>query len=195
MLLVQRGSATVVAVVGPGSDGVLSTIGSAARVRVVRVDPALPALERAVLAQQLVGGDGAPVTIHDADPLAAVADAWVARFDGAGAAGDLEVQVGAAVARWRGQALELPDYYVLLDPDAWPPTRRHWYLGVLAAAAPSRVLPAGDATAVAALLARLPTGRWWPTVPRLLEDVDRRVPDALRQPGGTEERALIVGGR
>ncbi len=35
--------------------------------------------------------------------------------------------------------VELPDYYLVLDPESWAPTRRHWYLGVLARSA--RVVP------------------------------------------------------
>ncbi len=190
----QRGSATVVALVGPGSDRVLGTVGRAGRVRAVAVDRGLAPLERAIAAQRLSGGDGAPVTVHDADPLAAVVDAWVARFDGTGAAGDLEVQVGAAVAGWRGRSVELPDYYVLLDPDAWDRTRRHWYLGVLVAAAPARVVPVRSAEAAGPALANLPAGRWWPELPRLLADVDRRVPDQLVRDPAAPGTSLITPG-
>lgn len=174
----QRSAATVVALVGPGAHELVPSLGRVG-VRAVPVDPDLPPLERAAAAQQGTGGAGSAVAVHDADPLAAVADAWVRLFDGSGAAGELEVARGAAVARWRARAVELPDYYVLLDADAWDATRRHWYLGVLSAAAPPRVVPVRGAEAVRAALRRLPAGRWWPPLDRLLADVERQVPDRL----------------
>ena len=76
--------------------------------------------------------------------------------------------------------VELPDYYILLDPRSWDATRRHWYLGVLHRAAPSRVVPAEPASdQVQASIARLSSGRWWPELDRLLADVDRVVPDRV----------------
>jgi hypothetical protein len=43
----------------------------------------------------LAGGDQhpGPYLVHDADPLALVADAWVRRYDQQGPAGELEVAV------------------------------------------------------------------------------------------------------
>jgi hypothetical protein len=78
------------------------------------------------------------------------------------------------------KAIELPDYYLLLDPGSWGATRRHWYLGLLHRAAPTRVVPA-DAAAdkVSASIATLASGRWWPELDRLLADVDRVVPDQV----------------
>jgi hypothetical protein len=119
-----------------------------------------------------------PYLVHDADPLALVADAWVRRFDEQGPAGELEVAVRETVGPWRARAIELPDYYLLLDPGSWGATRRHWYLGLLHRAAPSRVVPA-DADRVQATIATLASGRWWPELDRLLADVDRVVPDRV----------------
>jgi hypothetical protein len=175
----QRSDATVVALVGPGARELVPALGRAGRIRSVAVDPELPPLERAALAQRGTAGAGAALAVHDADPLAAVVDAWVRLFDGAGAAGELEVARGAALARWRARAVELPDYYLLLDPDAWDATRRHWYLGVLSAAAPPRVVPLRTTAEVQAALRRLPAGRWWPPLDRLLADVEHQVPDRL----------------
>jgi len=53
-------------------------------------------------------------------------------------AGELEVAIRETVGRWRARAIELPDYYLLLDPGSWTATRRHWYLGLLHRAAPTR---------------------------------------------------------
>lgn len=188
----QRSAATVVALVGPGADGLVPRLGQAGRVRAVSVDPALPPLERAVAAQQGTAATGATLAVHDADPLAAVVDAWVRLFDGTGAAGELEVARAAVVARWRARAVELPDYYLLLDPDGWDPTRRHWYLGVLSAAAPARVAPLRAADDVPAALRRLPAGRWWPRLDRLLDGVERQVPDRLVPPDNEAEAPALL---
>ena len=84
------------------------------------------------------------------------------------------------LARAPNLRVELPDYYLLLDPGSWTATRRHWYLGVLHRAAPTRVVPV-DAAAdkVGASIATLASGRWWPDLDRLLSDVDRVVPDQV----------------
>jgi hypothetical protein len=90
--------------------------------------------------------------------------------------------VAATLARWRSRSLELPDYYVVIDPDGWDATRRHSYLGYLAAAAPSRVVAAGSD--LLAAIGHLGTGRWWPELDRLLDAVDRVVPDRVGLPDG-----------
>jgi hypothetical protein len=174
----QRSSATVVALVGAEAHELVPTLGRVG-VRAVAVDPGLPPLERAAAAQQGTSGAGSPLAVHDADPLAQVVDAWVRLFDGAGAIGELEVARSAAVGSWRARAVELPDYYVLVDADSWEPTRRHWYLGLLSAAAPPRVVPVRTAQDVPGVLRRLPSGRWWPPLDRLLDGIERQVPDRL----------------
>ncbi|WP_116020813.1 hypothetical protein [Thermomonospora umbrina] len=70
-------------------------------------------------------------------------------------------------------------YYVVLSPEEMPPTRRHWWLGVLSGAAPSRVVPARPSTAVVAdALGRLSVGRWWPAdLEGWLRGLPRVVPD------------------
>lgn len=190
----QRSSATVVALVGGGTAELLGGLGRAGGVRAVSVDPALEPIERAVAAQRGTTGAGAPLAVHDADPLAAVVAAWARLFDGTGAVGELEVARVAVVQRWRAGAFDLPDFYVLLDPDEWDPTLRHWYLGVLAGAAPSRVLPVRGGEEVPAALRRLPAGRWWPELGRLLDGVERQVPDALVTPE-PDAPALLRPGR
>ncbi|MPZ88873.1 MAG: hypothetical protein GEU81_12525, partial [Nitriliruptorales bacterium] len=122
----QHSAATVVTLVGPDAAALLPSLARAGRVRVVTVDPELPSLERAVAAQRGAGGAGASLAVHDADPLGEVAEAWIRLFDGTGAVGEFEVAVAAALQRWRSGAIELPDYYLLLGPDDWEPTRRHW---------------------------------------------------------------------
>ena len=102
------------------------------------------------------------------------------RLDAEGVAGELEVAVGETLTRWRARDLELPDYYLVLDAEELDATRRHWYLGFLHRAAPNRVLPtAGTPAEVGERLANLASGRWWPDLDRLLEGVDRVVPDRV----------------
>jgi hypothetical protein len=163
---VDRHATTVVAVVGNGARAAVESLRGRANVRVVLTeDPGE--------AWRLAAGTSVPYLVHDADPLGAVADAWVRRFDEAGPAGELEVAVADVVARWRARAVGLPDYYLVVNGEELAPTRRHWYLGFLHAAAPARVVPA---TTLADELGRLPTGRWWPDLDRLLEGVESVVP-------------------
>jgi hypothetical protein len=176
----QRISTTVVALVGEQARTCAQALGRAANIRVELPDAELPALERAAAAWRAATSTQAPYLVHDADPLALVADAWVRRFDGQGPAGELEVAVGDTLARWRARAIELPDYYLVLDAGSWGATRRHWYLGLLHRAAPSRVVPATAAAGeLRAAVATLASGRWWPEMDRLLAEVGRVVPDQL----------------
>ena len=174
----QRVSTTVVALAGERARACAEALAGAANVRTVLPDPDRPPLERSAAAWQAATATHGPFLLHDADPLAAVADAWVRWFDQRGPAGELEVVRAETVARWRAQAIELPDYYLALDAESWDATRRHWFLGVLHRAAPSRVVPvAGTPGEVGGQLAWLASGPWWPALDRLLDGVERVVPD------------------
>ncbi|HEV3505073.1 MAG TPA: hypothetical protein VG637_07305 [Actinomycetes bacterium] len=176
----QRISTTVIGLVGERARLCAEGLERASNIRVELPDPDAPPLERAAAAWQAATSAHLPYLVHDADPLALVAAAWVRRYDEQGPAGELEVAVRETLARWRSRTIDLPDYYILLDPGSWDATRRHWYLGVLHRAAPARVVPA-DAAAdqVQASIAKLSSGRWWPELDRLLADVDRVVPDRV----------------
>lgn len=127
-----------------------------------------------------------PYVLHDADPLAVVAAAWVARSEGGGVPGELEVAAASLRASVRAGRVELPDTYLVAAPEALTPTWRHWYLGVMHAAAASRVVPvAATDDGVLRTLAALPAGRWWPPLDELLGSLDRLVPDALH-PGRSD---------
>lgn len=188
----QRIATTVLALVGEPAGTDLSTLvtalGRGGNVRGVSPATGEPPIDRAVTAWGAATRTHTPYLVHDADPLADVADAWVAGWDDAGdrrrpgpaARGSLEVAVREVLRRWRAGALELPDYYLLVGVDDLGPTARHWYLGVLAGAAAHRVVVAEpDATAVAAAVRQLRAGRWWPPVDRLLDGVDLRAPDTV----------------
>jgi hypothetical protein len=174
-------STTVIALVGERAPACLEALARAANLRVARPDPEQAPFERAAEAYRVAKGMHAPYLVHDADALEVVADAWVQRFDQQGPVGELEVAASETLARWRADTIDLPDYYVVLDPDSWEVTRRHWYLGVLHRSAPNRVVPSiGDPAAVEAQLAQFSSGRWWPALDQLLDGVDRLVPDQMR---------------
>ena len=177
-----RVNTTVVAVVAPTS-GDVSPLDHvrAANVRVLRPDADVAALDRAVVAWEQARRTSAPYLLHDADPLAWVADAWARRFQEQGIAGDLEVAVTETLARWRARSLDLPDYYLLTDPEGLSPILRHWFLGLLASAAPSRVVTSRAGASVVDGLADLHTGPWWPDLDRLLAGIDRVLPEQLGQ--------------
>jgi hypothetical protein len=159
----QRISTTVIGLVGERARPTAEGLERASNIRVELPDPAAPPLDRAVAAWQAATGAHLPYLVHDADPLALVADAWVRRFDEQGPAGELEVAVRETLARWRARVIDLPDYYILLHR-----------------AAPSRVLPTEAASdQVQSSIAKLSSGRWWPELDRLLAGVDRVVPDRV----------------
>ena len=188
----QRVSTTVVALVGPDAARLAHEVGAAANVLAVVPDQQQP-LERAMAAWASVVATSRTYVVHDADPLSAVASQWVALFDGTGQRGDLETSVAATVARWRARTLELPDFYLVLDAADLPATLRHWYLGVLREAAPTRVVPLdGRAAAIERALTHLPAGRWWPDLPALLDGIDRVVPDTVAVAPGDDHAGLIA---
>jgi hypothetical protein len=115
--------------------------------------------------------------LHDADPIAGVAAAWVRRFDGPAVGGELEVAVADVLARWRGRSLDLPDFYLVVDAEGLGPTWRHWFLGVLGAHAPARVLPVQPGTPLLDHLAELRPGPWWPDLDAVLAGIDRVLPE------------------
>lgn len=175
----QRTGTTVVAVIGDDARECVRALGEAANVVAVSVDPDDAPLDRAVATWTEAVRAHTPYLVHDADPLAAVAGAWVRHFDEEGQIGELEVAVTETLARWRVGSIELPDYYLVLDAESWPVTRRHWYLGVLHRAAPARVVPVPDPDSAARMLPRLGAGAWWPDLDALLAGIERVAPDQL----------------
>ncbi|TAM68623.1 MAG: hypothetical protein EPN48_11585 [Microbacteriaceae bacterium] len=171
----RKPNSTVVILVGAVVETILAELDTLPNVRAasIRSDP--PGAER-----EFVSRAHTAYVVHDHDPLQAVQDAWVGFFDETIPFGTIEVAVLAARAALRSEATALPDYYLVLDPDALSPTAKHWWFGALAAAAPSRVVPCGaSAAGVARTLGRLPPGRWWPEPPdEWLLSLDRFAPDA-----------------
>jgi hypothetical protein len=169
----------VVAVVGDDASECVRRLGEAVNVVPVSLDPDDPPLDRAVATWAEATRAHTPYLVHEADPLAAVDEAWVRHFDEQGPIGELEVAVAETLARWRVGSIELPDYYLVLDAETWGATRRHWYLGVLHRAGPARVVPVPDPDAAARTLGRLGAGAWWPDLDDLLGGIERVVPDQL----------------
>jgi len=177
----QRVSTTVVALVGPEAAHRARDVGEAANVVAV-VPPQDGPLERAIAVWRTAAVTSRTYLVHDADPLQAVSASWVALYDGEGRRGDLEIAVVNTVARWQARTIELPDYYLVLDAEELPTTLRHWYLGVVRAVAPARVVPVtGTTAALERALSHLPAGRWWPDLPDLLHGVELVVPDAVTE--------------
>ena len=187
-----RVNTTVVAVVAPSAEPSPLEQVRAANVRVLRPDADAAALDRAVMAWELARRTSTPYLLHDADPLAWVADAWARRFEAEGTAGDLEVAVTETMARWRARSLDLPDYYLLTDPEGLSPVLRHWFLGLLGSAAPSRVVTARAGPPVIEQLADLRPGPWWPDLDRVLAGIDRVLPEQLGGSGTPSGEAELV---
>jgi hypothetical protein len=177
---VLRVNTTVVAVVAT-STGDASSLDHvrAANVRHLRPDAGAAPLDRAVAAWEQARRTSTPSLLHDADPLAWVAEAWAWRFQEQDSTGDLEVAVGETLARWRVRSLDLPDYYLLSDPKARPRILRHWYLGLLGSAAPNRVVTTRAGAPVIDQLADLHPGPWWPGLDCVLGGIDRVLPEQL----------------
>lgn len=168
-------TATVVSIVGSASDEVLADL---SHLRNVHALP-LRAVD-APLASARIAASTATYVVHDTDPLVHVAAAWVEFFDDRSTLGALEVEVDEAVGAFANGTSFMPDYYVVLEPETIEGTWRHWWLGALAHAAPTRVLPVtGDASEVRSLLRRLPTGRPWPAPESWLRALQYDVPDRV----------------
>lgn len=122
----------------------------------------------------------APYVVHDRDPLGHVASAWVEFFDDLATIGTLDLEVERAVAGLEAGGLSLPDYYIVTEPESLAPTWKHWWLGVLPKAAPTRVIPFTEGqSSLSRVLRQLPTGRGWPNPNPWLHEVARSVPDRI----------------
>ncbi len=168
----------MVIVAGTAADKVVSRLDGLANVRAA-------AGQDEESARALIAQSHAAYVVHDADPLSGVAAAWTGFFDRTDTPGTLEVAVETTLAGLRRGTVQLPDYYVVLEPESLPATEKHWWLGVLAGISPNRVIPArASAGAVADVLSRLPSGRWWPDPPdEWLRGLGHAVPDQVGVPG------------
>jgi hypothetical protein len=209
----RRESSTVVVVTGDVGEDLLAGLAQSANVSVARApaagtgasadsgsgsgppagwQPGAAALREAARRQSTY-------VIVPEDPLGEVAASWRAMWDGPGgaaAAARFEDQAADALAAWRGQRFELPDYYLVVAPAQADGTGPDLYLGPLRAARPRRVavaqLASGEAESRSRLLGTLATleyGPWWPPLDELIGAARRfyagglAESQAVREPG------------
>jgi hypothetical protein len=186
---VRRDSTTIVVLTGQTGEGLLAQVGRSLNISVARVPGAgaageataagVPAWEMTAAALRSAAGRGSGYVLVPADPLADVAYAWQAMWQ-AGAAPEaaaaFEQRAAEALAAWRVQRFELPDYYLVVA-DSANAAGPDWYLGPLRAARPRRVALAiadgQDGSSLAApvldTLRGLEHGPWWPPLDELIE--------------------------
>jgi len=200
----RRDASTVVVLAGETGEDLLTALGRAPNISLVRSpdqdgDP-LPA---AAAALREASRRASSYALVPADPLAGVAAAWQAMWDiaqGPGGSAEFERQAAEAMAAWRGGRFELPDYYLVLVSDD---SAAGFHLGPLRAIRPHRVAVVTSArggsgaerpsdgreryAAVLHALGSLRHGPWWPPLDELI--------DATRQfyPGGLAEAETARG--
>ncbi|GAA4154096.1 hypothetical protein GCM10022286_01230 [Gryllotalpicola daejeonensis] len=123
----------------------------------------------------------ASYVVSDADPLAHVAAAWVEFYEDKVSLETLLIEAEVAADALQAGRAQLPDYYLVLDPEAVEGTWRHWWFGALSSKAPTRVLPLpASSREVRRQLRSLPTARPWPDAfPKWLTQLQFEVPDRL----------------
>ena len=176
-------SSTTLVIVGDEADAALRTLDGLANVRTAHLR-SVPDTDAA----RWTSTGNTPYLVHDRDPLEHVAAAWVEFFDDVATLGSLELEIERMLVALGREAVSLPDYYVVLAPETLPPTWKHWWLGVMPQASPTRVIPWSDSDAsLVRLLRRLPTGRPWPTPEPWLRGLTHTVPDRVGLERGLPE--------
>jgi len=214
-----------VVLAGQPGDGLLAAVSRFMNVSLVRPDAdddSKSGIEAAARALRRAAGISSPYVMVAADPLAAVAAEWQAMWaipreprgsapPGARAAaspgGGFELRAGEALASWRAQQFELPDYYLVLasgqeaaaqqagaqqvtgapleSRQSAPAPRPDFYLGPLRALRPHRVAvvaaseTAEQAAEVLTALGSLRHGRWWPPLPEVIDAARHFYPGSL----------------
>lgn len=181
----------MVILAGKVTEGLLNAVGGSMNVALVRPDDAGGGLEAAAGALRRAAGISSPYVLVAADPLAAVAAEWEAMWQiGAEARGtsSFELRAGEALAAWRANQFELPDYYLVIAEEPAPDEQHpDFYLGPLRAVRPHRVSavaaaePAERAAAVLTALGSLRHGRWWPSLEEVVETARGFYPGALAE--------------
>jgi hypothetical protein len=199
---VRHNPATVVILAGQAPEGLLGTVSRSMNVSVIRpedgegIEPAAAALRRAA-------GISSPYVLVAADPLAAAAAEWEAMWEitgGPRGSEAFELRAGEALAMWRANQFELPDYYLVLAPEAAPGEQpASFYLGPLRAVRPHRVAvvaaaePAEQAAEVLTALSSLRHGPWWPPLDELLRTARGFFPGALAESGLASSQGRLLG--
>jgi hypothetical protein len=216
---VRRNPSTVVVLAGKTSEPVLAAVERSRNVVLVRpAAPIHPAHEAdntdgvaAAAALRRAAGISAPYVLVAADPLAAVAAEWSAMWDlsqQTHGSDRFELRAAEALAAWRANQFELPDYYLVLAPEtaaAAPAAagnaeeqRPDFYLGPLRSVRPNRVVvaaaaePAEQAAAVRTELGSLRAGRWWPSLEEVFRTVRGFYPGALAESPDAGRATLLA---
>jgi hypothetical protein len=210
---VRHNPSTVVVLAGQASGQVLAAVERSMNVVVVRPADDADGIEAAVAALRRASGISAPYVLVAADPLAAVAAEWSAMWDLSSeprGSDRFELRVGEALAAWRANQFELPDYYLVLTDGARPAENRpaappapedvrpDFYLGPLRSVRPHRVAvaaaaePAAQTAALLSELGSLRTGRWWPSLEDIFAAARGFYPGALAESPDAGRATLLT---
>jgi hypothetical protein len=203
---VRHNPSTVVVLAGTTSSQLLAAVDRSMNVVLVRPADGADGIETAAAALRRAAGISAPYVLVAADPLTAVAAEWSAMWDlasGPRGSDRFELRAGEALAAWRANQFELPDYYLVLTdktgPSAGPgEPRADFYLGPLRSVRPHRVAvaaaaePAEQAAAVLSELGSLRTGRWWPSLEEVFGTIRGFYPGALAESPASGRATLLT---
>jgi hypothetical protein len=201
----RRNPSTVVVLAGHAPETLLGVVGRSMNVSLVRPEESAEGVESAAGALRRAAGISSPYVLVAADPLAAVAAQWQAMWEVTRqprGGGEFELRAAEALAAWRANRFELPDYYLVLAeetapaaPGADPEPKPDFYLGPLRSVRPHRVAvvaaaePAEQAAGLLHALGSLRHGRWWPPLDEIIDAARRFYPGALAESGS--EPALL----
>ena len=200
----RRNPSTVVVLAGQASEGLLAAVGRSMNVSLVRPEDS-DGLEAAADALRRAAGFSSPYVLVAADPLDAVAAEWRAMWEPARVAGSsdaFELRAAEALAAWRADRFELPDYYLVLAEQADPGTdagpHPDFYLGPLRSVRPHRVAvvataePAAQTAGVLSELGSLRHGRWWPSLDEIFRTARGFYPGALAESPDAGRATLLA---
>jgi hypothetical protein len=179
----RHSSSTVVVLSGPVPGEVLAAVGRSMNVALIRPgddDDIAEALRRA-------GRAVSPYALVLADPLADLARGWRTMWDVASQPGpaDFEQEAAKALAAWRADRFELPDYYMVLAADNTAEHGADFHLGPLRSIRPRRVEvvaaeePAEQAIGGLHALGSLRHGPWWPGLDSIIDTARAFYPGSL----------------
>ena len=192
----RRNPSTVVVLAGQAPEALLGAVGRSMNVSLVGPEDSADGIEAAAGALRRAAGISSPYVLVAADPLAAVAEQWAAMWEVTPqprGSEEFELRAAEAMAAWRANRFELPDYYIVLAAerpqapaeDLQP--RPDFYLGPLRSVRPHRVAavaaaePAEQAAALLHALGSLRHGRWWPPLDEVIDAARRFYPGALAE--------------
>lgn len=193
----RRNPSTVVVLAGQPPEALLAAVSRSMNVSLVRPEESADGIEAGAGALRRAAGISSAYVLVAADPLAAVAAQWRAMWEVSPqprGAEEFELRAAEALAAWRANRFELPDYYAVLAeesapaaPGADPEPRPDFYLGPLRSVRPHRVAvvaaaePAEQAAGLLHALGSLRHGRWWPSLDEIIDTARRFYPGSLAE--------------